>query len=124
MREHELKNRLRQTSGRKKCYSLLLLLELELRQFLGDVHSVFLGLNGVVDVGNFTFFVYVDRNATRETSCVEYAKGLGIFLVRVAENWVIQFERFGKILVAFWRVYAGSEVADVVFAKRLAILTE
>src|SRR5204862_7723757 len=55
---------------------------------------------------------------------VEDAQGSGQLALGIAENGIVNLQRFGKLLVELGSVGAGCEVRDVVFANGLAVVPE
>ena len=64
------------------------------------------------------------REVALETIVVDDAKHASDCLVRVAQDRVVQFQRFGKFAIGFRRIATGREIGDVELTQGGTALTE
>ena len=83
------------------------------------------GLDLIIDGQDLAIFANVE-GLTRGVLAFaqDHAKSLCGFACRVAQDGVICFEGFGKLLVGFGVVATGSEIGDIEFADLLTARTE
>ena len=95
---------------------------------LGGVGAVLAGPHFLVDLHDLAVFADVERPPIWQATGGSYhAVCPGRFLGGIAQDRVIQFQRFGKVdvaLGAFGRITTGREVSDVKFSQILAVRTE
>ena len=81
-------------------------------------------LHLLFDVQDLAILAHDERDSVRESSIVQDAVGFGNFRVRIAEDWVVEFQRLGECRVLLDRVAACCEVSDVVLTQGLTARTE
>ena len=79
----------------------------------------------LVDEQDLPVFANDKRPARREFAfAVRDTVRCGNLECGIAQNWIIQLEFFGELLVYFGIITTGGEVFDVELTKGLAVLTE
>lgn len=126
-------------SGHRRCFnesgqvtfrfdrSVLLLwglFDLQLCQFIKNLFGMLAGLHLLFDVQNLAVLAHDESDAVRESSIVQDAVSFGDFRVGIAENGIVEFQRFGEFGVFLDRVATGCEVSDVVLTQGLTARTE
>lgn len=76
------------------------------------------------DVQDFAILASDESDSVRESSRTQDAIGFGNFGVWVAEDRVVEFQRFGECRVLVDRVTACCEISDVVLTQGLTARTE
>jgi len=104
-------------------------LDLQLCEYFENLFSVIAGLHFVVfsdadDVRDLTIFADDEGDSVRESSIVQDAISFGNLCVRIAEDWVVEFQRLGECRVLLDRIAACCEVSDVVLTQGLTARTE
>ena len=98
-----------------------------LERFSG-IGAVLAGSHFFVDLQDLAVFADVKGPPVRQAAGGgHHPISLGRFLGGIAQDRVIQFQRFGKVdvaLGAFGRITTGREVSDVKFSQILAVRTE
>ena len=97
-------------------------------QFFQSGDGVYAGCCGfdlAIHVQDLAILPNVKRPAfSNRSPLVNYAIGLSDFLSRIAEDGVVDPERFSEALVLFRGICAGGKVGDIGILERFAILTE
>ncbi len=79
----------------------------------------------LVDCQELAILADVEGPSTRQrTIVVDDAKHASDCLVRVAQDRVVQFQRFGKFAIGFRRIATGREIGDVELTQGGTALTE
>ena len=73
---------------------------------------------------NFAILASDESDSVREASVVEDPVGLGDRGVRIAEDWIVEFQRLGEVSVFLDGVAACCEVSNVELTQGLTARTE
>lgn len=81
-------------------------------------------LHLLFDVQDLAILAHDESDSVRKSSIVQDAVGFGNLRVRIAQDWVVEFQLFGESRVLLDRVAACCEVSDVVLTQGLTARTE
>src|SRR5210317_2036229 len=96
--------------------SVLLFCNTQFGEFLDDIGAMSAGIDRLVDEQQLAVLADIERMTKRYGArCRHDTVGARYRLVRIAENGIVQLQRFGVALVRLRRVATGREEGNVVF---------
>jgi hypothetical protein len=84
----------------------------QLREAPGCVVPCCGGFHGAINVCDAAILADVNGHAGRESQ-LQHSVGSGDFLVLVAQDWIVELERFREFSISFGRVHAGREIGHL-----------
>ena len=99
--------------------------DLQLLQTGNGIRTGRCGFDLPINIEKLSVFSNVKRPAFRDCpSFMHHTVGLGDFLTWIAEDRIVNTQRFSESLVLFRGICAGGKVGDIGILERFAILTE